>query len=95
MITFFFGLYNKKNQQFKTVDVNKLKDDVNCFVPFIPEAVSLSNDEESICFTDAYKVVQWFNDISRKTAKLPDDLQKLKSTKETDNPVIMIAKFRE
>ncbi|MGV8137972.1 MAG: 6-bladed beta-propeller [Mangrovibacterium sp.] len=91
----FLGLYNKKNQQFKTVDVNKLKDDVNCFVPFIPEAASLSNDEECICFTDAYKVVQWFNDISRKTAKLPDDLQKLKSIKETDNPVIMIAKFRE
>lgn len=91
----FLGLYNKKNQQFKTVDVTKLKDDMNYFVPFIPEAVSLSNNEECICLVDAYRIVQWFNDNPRKAANLSADLQKLKSIKETDNPVIMIAKFRK
>jgi len=44
---------------------------------------------------DAFEIVNWFSNNPDKAAKLPSHLQKLRNIKETDNPVIMIAKLKE
>ncbi|HHN47502.1 MAG TPA: hypothetical protein ENN08_00960 [Bacteroidales bacterium] len=62
-------------------------------MPFHP--ISLSNRKELIGFLEPYKIRQWIAENPDKAAKLPLHLQKFKNIKETDNPVVMIAKLKD
>lgn len=67
--------------------------DIDNFISFNPQSINVNN--ELIAFVQAYKLKRWFDENPEKAAKLPPHLQKLKSIKETDNPVVMILKLKE
>ena len=70
-----------------------LTNDIDNFIQFCPQYKNSNN--ELIAFVEAYKVVSWFKNNPEKTINLPPHLQKLKDIKETDNPIVMIAKLKE
>lgn len=70
-----------------------LINDIDNFIQMNPENISSNN--ELVCIIQAYELVNWFKTHPDKAAKLPPHLLKLKDIKETDNPIIMIAKLKE
>ena len=69
------------------------ENDIDNFIPF--QFYSINNSGELVGFQEAYIVKKWFDENPDKAAKLPPNLQKLKNIKETDNPIVMIAKLKE
>jgi hypothetical protein len=66
---------------------------INNFVPL--EFSSINEKDELICTMDAFKITQWFEANPEKVKQLPDYLKTLMDIKETNNPVIIIAKLKE
>jgi hypothetical protein len=64
---------------------------INDFVPL--EFSSINEKDELTCTIDAYKIIQWFKANPDKINQLPQNLRDLQNVKETDNPVILIAKL--
>lgn len=69
------------------------ENDIDDFISFYP--MSINNENELISAIPALEIVNWFKQNPEKIAQLPPELQKLKNIKETDNPVVMIAKLKE
>ncbi len=91
---YFQSVFNRKTNKLKIAERDKgIVNDIDGFIQFSP--VSLSADGFLIGFVEAYRVLEWFKENPDKAAKLPPHLQKLKNIKETDNPIIMIAKLKE
>ena len=91
--SFFQGVYDKKTGETGiTKNDDGFENDVNNFIPF--HYFSVNTRGELIGFMEAYKVKQWFAENPVKAARLPAHLQKLREIKETDNPVVMIAKLK-
>jgi hypothetical protein len=91
--SFFQGVYDKKTGETGiTKNEDGFENDVNNFIPF--HYFSVNTEGKLIGFMEAYKVKQWFAENPVKAAKLPAHLQKLRDIKETDNPVVMIAKLK-
>lgn len=67
--------------------------DFDNFIQFNPEYIN--SEGEIVGLIQAYELVNWFKNNPQKAAKLPPHLQKFKNIKETDNPIIMIAKLKE
>lgn len=65
----------------------------NDFLPFIFSNVSSSN--ELIGYLDSYSVSEWFSAQGNDSYSISTSLSLLKETKETDNPVVVIAKLKE
>lgn len=86
------GFYSKVNNEAFISSSEGFQNDIDGFISFIPK--SISNNKFLIGFSEAYKVHQWFKDNPQKAANLPEQLQKLKNIKETDNPVVMIVKLK-
>ncbi len=90
----YFGLYSKKHQNVVVTEIeNGLKNDIDNFVNFKP-FMGITN-HVLVGIADAYVVTEWFLKNSEKIDQLPPELQKLRNIKETDNPVVMIAKLKE
>ena len=94
----YFCYYDKRTKKvkipnYKELKINGFENDIDGFMQFQP--ISVSNRNELIGFLEPYKILQWFNENPDKAAKLPPHVQKLKNIKETDNPVVMIAKLKE
>lgn len=88
------GMHDKKNKDTEiTVNTEGFKNDIDNFIPF--QYYSVNNNGELVGFQEAYKIVEWFNNYPEKIENLPPYLKKLKNIKETDNPVVMIAKLKE
>lgn len=88
------GIFDKENRETKIAQTaNGIENDVDNFLPFSFYSVNL-NDELVGC-QEAYTVKAWFNDNPAKAAQLPPKYQNLRNMKETDNPVVMIAKLKE
>ncbi|MCG6189360.1 6-bladed beta-propeller [Maribellus maritimus] len=89
-----FGVYEKEKKQSKITDFEEgISNDIDGFIPFIP--MGISDKGELIGKIDAYIIKQWFTDNPTKATTLPIQLQKLKSVKETDNPIIVIANIKK
>lgn len=88
----FHGVYYKKFRTTKVSDNNYFKNDIDNLIPFTFSSVS---NGKLIGYCEAFEIIKWFNDNPEKALELPLHLQKLKNIKETDNPVIMIAKLKE
>lgn len=89
-----FGVYEKEKKQLKITDFEEgISNDIDGFIPFIP--MGISDKGELIGKIDAYIIKQWFTDNPTKATNLPIQLQKLKSVKETDNPIIVIANIKK
>jgi hypothetical protein len=94
----YFCYYDKRTKKvaipnYKNLKINGFENDIDGFMQFRP--TSLSNRNELIGFLEPDKIVQWFKENPDKAAKLPPHVQKLKNIKETDNPIVMIAKLKE
>ncbi len=90
----YFGLFNKINYSLNLLENPKgYINDIDGFIDFIP--LNRSTDNKLIALVEAYKIVQWFKDNPEKAANLPEHLKKFKNIKETDNPIIMIAKLKD
>ena len=57
--------------------------------------ISSNQNNEIVGYYDAYEVKLWFEENSDKESQLSPELQKLKNIKETDNPLVMIAKLKD
>jgi hypothetical protein len=91
---YFLGCFDKTTEKLSVSDWDSgIMDDIQNFIPFIP--LKALNDDEVMGYTDAWKVVQWFKDNPEKAAQLPPHLKKLESLTESDNPVVMIARYKE
>jgi hypothetical protein len=91
-------IYNKKQKKTIVNDYvgdwgNGYINNTNGFVPL--EISSINDKDELICTLDAYKIKLWFETNAEKSEKLPEDLQRLKNIKETENPVVMIARLKK
>jgi|GEM_PF-961396 len=99
------GIYNKKkkttfitdssntDKYYKNKSYWGFNNDIDNFVQFCPHYMNENN--EIVASLDAYEVVKWFKNNPEKIAELPLYLQKLKNIKQTDNPLVMIAKLKE
>ncbi len=92
--SYFQGVYDKKNKETYISGLSGgFENDIDNFIPF--QFYSINNSGELVGFQEAYIVKKWFDENPDKAAKLPPNLQKLKNIKETDNPIVMIAKLKE
>jgi hypothetical protein len=88
------GIYNKNTDRLRiTNKENGINNDIDGFISFSP--ISITSDGYLVGVIEAYKLLLWFYENSEKALELPLHIQKLKNIKDTDNPVIMIAKLKE
>jgi hypothetical protein len=66
---------------------------INDFVPL--EFSSINEKDELICTIDAYKIKQWFAENPDKMEQLQGNVKSLKDIRETNNPVVLIAKLKK
>jgi len=90
----FQGFYDKNNHETKiTGNPEGFKNDVDSLFPFQYSSVNTSG--ELVGFKEAYKVLKWYNDNSPEVALNSPFIKKLKNIKESDNPIVMIAKLKK
>jgi hypothetical protein len=94
----FTAIYDKNQRKtlindYSSETGNGFINNINNFVP--PELSSINLKEELICIIDAYRIKKWFEVNPEKINQLPEYLKDLKNIKETDNPIILIAKLKE
>ncbi len=90
----YFFVFSKIENKLRLTEMDKgAENDIDGFLSFKPKCKSYGNYLFGVA--NAYEIVQWFNENPEKAANLPPHLQKLKDIKETDNPVVMIAKLKE
>lgn len=91
---YFYGFYDKKERTTSvSPDEVGIENDIDKFIPM--KFYSVNNNNDIIGALDAYEVRLWFDENPEKAAQLPPELQKLKNIKETDNPLVMIAKLKD
>lgn len=92
------AVYDKKQ---KNTYVNEhsggsFNGNINYNYDFVPLKLSSINGKgELTCTIDAFKIQQWFQTNSAKSGILPDNIKKLSSINESDNPVVVIARLKE
>jgi len=92
------ALYDKDQQNtfvndYTSESGNGFINNTNDFVPL--ELSSINERGELTCTIDTYKIMQWFKENPEKINQLPQYLKDLINIRETDNPVILIAKLKE
>ncbi len=91
---YYFGIFDKeKNNMVVNKTTNSIENDIDGFIPF--QFYSANNNNEIIGSREAFEIKLWMEQNPKKAAKLPPNLQNLSNLKETDNPVVMIAKLRD
>lgn len=92
--TYYYGYYDKKEETTRiSTDESGIINDIDNFIPL--KFHSANSKDEIIGSLDAYEVKMWFDGSKEKAAKLPPHLQKLKNIKDTDNPIVVIAKLKD
>jgi len=90
----FLGIYNKENETtLASTEPDGFINDVDNIFPF--RFYSKNKQNEIIGYQHAYEVIDWFSKHPEESANLPPNLQKFKNIKETDNPIVMIAKLKD
>ena len=90
----YFALYDKSIKLLKVVD-NKsgIKNDIDGFIDFSFDY--LNSDGELIGLIQANDLVKWIEKNPEKFKELDPSLQKLQNIEMTDNPVVVIAKYKQ
>ncbi|TKG94932.1 6-bladed beta-propeller [Puteibacter caeruleilacunae] len=94
----YLGLYDKASGETIMNTANEryptsFENDIDSLLPFTYSSVNSSN--ELIGFMNSYEVMEWLQEHPEKASQLPEKLQWMKSLKEDDNPVVMIARLKE
>ncbi len=88
------AIYNKNVEQLYIDEKQEeIEVSINGYISFYPTSNVLDN--YVLGCIDSYKVSDWFRQNSGKIQNIPADLQKLRKVKESDNPIIMIAKLKK
>lgn len=86
------GVYDKKSRRLLACDRKSgFINDIDNFINFSP--FSMNKHEEMVGIVPALDLVDWFDKNTEQAQEIAPRLKKLKSIKETDNPVVMIARF--
>ena len=90
----YFGLYNKSNKSFKISEntygiLNNLDGFIN------PTFVSINESEELIGILYPSEILDWFKQNTDKINSLLPEVEQLRKIKESDNPVVIVAKFKK
>lgn len=75
-------------------DEQGIENDIDDFLPW-KSITSVNTENELIGYTEAYNVVNWFDNHKVKAARLPAHLQNLRSVSENDAPIVMIARLKK
>jgi len=90
----YFALYDKTKRILKVVDNSLgIKNDIDRFINITFD--SMNSFEELIGLIQANDLVNWMERNPEKLNVLNSELQKLKNVKIEDNPIIVIAKYKE
>jgi hypothetical protein len=90
----YFGLYDKSLKILKVIENRSgIKNDVDGFIDLSFDY--LNSEGELIGIIHANDIVNWIEKNPEKFKVLNPGLQKLQNVKMTDNPVIVIAKYKE
>ncbi len=90
----YFGLYNKSSRTLKITGNNAgILNNLDGFIN--PTFNSINESEELLGFVNPHEIQLWFKQNPDKYESLKPELKKLKDINESDNPVIIIAKFKE
>jgi hypothetical protein len=90
----YFGLYNKSNKSFKISEntygiLNNLDGFIN------PTFVSINESEELLGILYPSEILDWFKQNTDKINSLLPEVKQLRKIKESDNPVVIVAKFKK
>ena len=90
----YFGLYNKSNRTLKISEntygiLNNLDGFIN------PTFIAINESEELLGFAYPSEILLWFEQNTDKINSLRPAVKQLKGINESDNPVIIIAKFKK
>jgi hypothetical protein len=88
----FFALYDKASKSLKiTANLTGIKNDFDGFVDL--SFKSINEKEELSCLIQSQDAIKWFD--GNKATVLQPEIQKLKSIGLGDNPIVVIAKFKQ
>lgn len=93
----YWGFYDKKKGE---THIRRNEDNITVTgieMPFrLTRAFINQKNQELVTFIDAYELVLWIESNPEKVKALPQDVQQqIKEVKESDNPVVIIAKLKE
>lgn len=90
----YFGLYDKNSKTLKiTENSSGLTNDVDHFVDLTFRSQNESG--ELSCIIQSQNLINWFESNKDKSKSLKPELQALKNVQLGDNPIIVIAKFKQ
>ena len=90
----YFALYDKTKRILKVVDNSLgIKNDIDRFINITFD--SMNSFEELIGLIQANDLVNWMQKNPEKLNVLNSELQKLRNVKMEDNPIVVIAKYKE
>lgn len=90
----FLGIYDKKiGQILASNEPAGFINDVDNLFPF--RFYSLNSDNEIVGYQFAYEIINWYEQGPETNINLPTHLQLFKNLKESDNPIVVIAKLKE
>jgi hypothetical protein len=93
----YWGFYDKKTEE---TYIKKSEDNIimnGIEIPYrLTRAFINQKNQELVTFIDAYQLIAWMKSNPEKLKALPQEVQKqIKEVKESDNPVVIIAKLKE
>ncbi len=96
-MTDYWGFYDKKTEE---THIRKNENNIiinGIEMPFrLTRAFINQKKQELVTFIDAYQLISWMKSNPEKVKLLPQKIQQqLKGVKETDNPIVIIAKLKE
>jgi hypothetical protein len=90
----YFALYDKSLKLLKVVDNNSgIKNDINGFINITFD--SMNSEGELIGLIQANELVNWIEKNPEKFKVLNPELQNLRNIKMEDNPIVVIAKYKQ
>jgi hypothetical protein len=92
--THYFGLYDKMSKSLKIKEYSSgLINDIDHFMDL--RLSSINEDGELSCLIQSQDLIRWFEINKDKSKSLKSELQTLKNVQPDDNPIVVIAKYKQ
>jgi hypothetical protein len=89
-----FALYDKLSKKFRIIENRSgIKNDIDNFIDLTFSSINKAG--ELSCLIQASELKQWIEKNPEKFKMLKPDLQKLRNIKMEDNPIVVIAKYKQ
>lgn len=90
----FFALYDKTSKSLRITENNSgVKNDIDGFVDLTFKSINESG--ELSCLIQSQDMIKWFENNKDKSKSLKPELQDLKNINLGDNPILVIAKYKQ